>query len=242
VALPDSGLEDVAGSLKDRHGVQVFCHEMDLTEKDNPAKLHGWVQDRELSIRFLFNNAGTSYFSTFELSTLKENKRVIRLNIDALTAMTYVFLPDLKNQEKSYLLNVASLAGFFPMPCKAVYAASKAYVLNFTRALRQELKGTSVSVSALCPGGVYTSTATREVIKSQGFFGRISSYPPAYVAKIAMQRLLQGRAVINPGWMNGVFRFVTALAPTPLLIPFLYHRYYDGTHFKARSMGTMTEG
>lgn len=242
VALPDSGLEDVAKELKSQHGIEAFQREMDLTEAGNPAKLHRWVEELGLSIRYLFNNAGTSYFSTFDLSTLQENERVIKLNVDTLTTMTGLFLPDLKKQEKSYLLNVASLAGFFPMPCKAVYAASKAFVLNFTRALRQELKGSSVSVSVLCPGGVYTSTATSEVIKSQGFYGRISSHPPAYVAKVAIQRMFQGRAVITPGWMNGVFRFVTTLAPTPLLIPFLYHRYYDGKHFQARSMGTIPEG
>ncbi len=240
-ALPDSRLEDVAKSLKAQYGVEVCYQEMDLTENDNPLKLHQWVQDQELNISFLFNNAGTSYFSTFDLSTLKENERVIKLNVEALTQMTNLFLPDLKKQKKSYLLNVASLAGFFPMPCKAVYAASKSYVLNFTRAIRQELKGSSVSVSVLCPGGVYTSTSTQEVIKSQGFYGRISSYTPAYVAKMAVRQLLRGRAVIASGWMNTVFRVVTSVVPTPLLIPFLYNRYYDGNYFKARSIGTITQ-
>lgn len=241
VALPDSGLPDVAADLSERFGTEALYRETDLTEEDAPPRLLRWTQERRLSIAMLLNNAGTSYFSTFALSSLAENERVIELNVKSLTRMALLFLPELMKQKRAYLLNVASLAAFFPLPCKAVYAASKTYVLHFTRALRQELKDAPVSVSALCPGGVYTSTATVEVIKSQGFFGRMSSHQPEFVAGTAVEKLLQGKAVIVPGWLNRVFRVLTTSIPTSLVIPFLYKRYYDGKYFQARAAGMAAE-
>jgi len=240
-ALPDSGLKEAAAHVSNRYGTENLYRETDLLLPESPLGLLDWIRERGLSIHILINNAGTSYFSTFDLSSMSENEKVIELNITALTRMCLLFLPELKNREKSYLLNVASLAGFFPLPCKAVYAASKAYVLNFTRALRRELKDSPVSISALCPGGVYTNTATRQVIKSQGFFGSQSSHPPEYVAATAMMGMLSGRAVIVPGWLNRLFRFLTTTVPTPLLIPFLYRRYYDGTYFRGRAAETAVE-
>jgi len=149
VALPDSGLPRVAREVTERYGVQVAYVEMDLTAPGSPEALHRWIRDRQLPISVLINNAGVGYNRRFEDSTLRENESCILLNNLALVKITRLLLPELKRHPRAFVLNVASLAAFFPIPFMPVYAPSKAFIVNFSLALREEMRDTPVSVSAM---------------------------------------------------------------------------------------------
>jgi hypothetical protein len=202
VDLPSTGLPQVARDVAQRYGVRAEPLEMDLTAPGSPEALARWVADRDLPLAMLINNAGVGYNRRFVDSTLRENEACILLNDLALVKVTRLLLPALQRRRRAYVLNVASLAAFFPMPFMPVYGPSKTFVLHFSLALRAELRGTPVRVSVLCPNGVRTTPECRRKIDAHGLIGRLVSMDPQPVVTHAMRGLLAGRAIIVPGWIN----------------------------------------
>jgi short-subunit dehydrogenase len=217
VALPDSGLARVARNIAEQHEVQVEYIEMDLTAPGSPEALHEWIQDRQLPISVLINNAGVGYNSRFEDSTLHENESCILLNNLALVKITRLLLPELKRHPQAFILNVASMAAFFPIPFMPVYAPSKAFIVNFSLALREEMRDTSVSVSVVCPNGIRTNDACRSRIAAHGLIGELVSLNPDQVADEALRGLWAGKANIVPGLANRVILAVGRHAPNSLV-------------------------
>jgi len=224
-ALPETGLPEIASTLQRRYGIELQYREIDLRGAAGAQALFDWVRERGLSIRMLINNAGIGAHGPFRESFAERNRDMIELNIAALVHLTHLFLPELNRQPKAYILNVASLAAFYPMPFKSVYAPSKAFVLNFSLALRAELAGTAVSVSTLCPGGILTNEECRKLIAAQGFIGRISCHHPEQVARYALRQLRRGRAIIVPGLINKIARVLGSAAPLPLVQLFVRSRF-----------------
>ena len=202
VALPDSGLADVATAIELWHGVRVDCLELDLTERDAPERVAHWVTENRLPITVLINNAGVGYNSRFEDSTIEENEACILLNALATVKITRLLLPALMRRSRAYVLNVSSLSAYFPMPYMPVYAPTKSFVLNFSLALRSEVRDTAVRVSALCPNGIRTSVDACRKIEAGGLAARLTCMDAEDVARYAVARLLSGRSVIVPGWLN----------------------------------------
>jgi len=219
VALPDSGLPRVAREVTERYGVQVAYVEMDLTAPGSPEALHRWIRDRQLPISVLINNAGVGYNRRFEDSTLRENESCILLNNLALVKITRLLLPELKRHPRAFVLNVASLAAFFPIPFMPVYAPSKAFIVNFSLALREEMRDTPVSVSVLCPNGIRTNGECQQKIAAHGFIGNAVSLNPDQVARQAMQGMRAGKPIIVPGLINRVILAVGRHAPSSLVCP-----------------------
>jgi short-subunit dehydrogenase len=217
VALPDSGLARVARDIAERYGVRAEYIEMDLTAPGSPETLHGWIQDRRLPISVLINNAGVGYNSRFEDSTLHENESCILLNNLALVKITHLLLPELKRHPQAFVLNVASMAAFFPIPFMPVYAPSKTFIVHFSLALREEMRDTSVSVSVVCPNGIRTNDACRSKIVAHGFIGELVSMDPDQVAAKALRGLWAGKATIVPGLANRVILAAGRLAPSSLV-------------------------
>ena len=150
---------------------------------------------------------------------------IIDVNIKATMALTHLLLPELRKQEGAAVINVASLAAFYPMPAMAVYAASKSFILNFTLALRAELRDSAVRVSALCPAGMVTNRDTADQVKAQGFFGRITTWLPENVAEMAIRQALRGKAVIIPGLANRVIRLLGEAVPRRLVVNVIGKRW-----------------
>jgi len=219
VALPGSDLGGVARDIAERHQVRVEHLEMDLAAPGSPEALHRWIQDSRLPVSVLINNAGVGYNSRFEDSTLRENESCILLNNLALVKITRLMLPQLKHHPRAFILNVASLAAFFPIPFMPVYAPSKAFIVNFSLALREEMRHTPVSVSVLCPNGIRTNGECRTKIASHGFIGELVSMNPDQVAAEAMRGLWAGRPTIVPGFINRVILAVGRHAPSSLVCP-----------------------
>jgi short-subunit dehydrogenase len=217
VALPDTGLPIVAKYLSSKYDVAAVYREMDLTAPTSAEELYAWIRGEDMPVSMLVNNAGIGYPGLFEESELQRNEKVINLNVTALVRLSHLFLPELKKHRPAYILNVASLAAFYAMPYKPIYAPTKSFVLSFTLTLRSELSETPVRVSALCPGGILSNRRVREMIAGQGFWGRISSLDPDTVASRAVRGLVRGRGVIIPGWPNRLFLILGKLAPRSLM-------------------------
>ena len=214
VDLPCTGLPEISKQLAGRYHVAVVYRETDLLEPDSPRAIYRWIEDRKLRVNILVNNAGIGCH------------------------LTQVFLPELRAHDPSYILNVASLAAFYPMPFKPVYAPTKAFVLNFSLALRAELTGTSVRVSALCPGGIMTNEECRRLIAAQGFFGRISCHYPEEVARYAIRHMFQNKSIIIPGLVNKLARFLGGIIPLSVVQLFIRSRFGSCERAKGSAYGT----
>jgi short-subunit dehydrogenase len=230
VALPGTDLAEAASTLGQRYGVDVRCREIDLTEPDSPDALRSWIGGQRLAVNMLINNAGIGAHGPFSESDLERNRAMISLNISALVQLTQLFLPELMRHPQAYILNVASLAAFYAMPYKPVYAPTKAFVLNFSLALRAELAGTSVTVSVLCPSGIISNEECRKLIAAQGFIGRISCHHPEEVARYALGQTLRNRAVIIPGLLNKVARVIGVFFPLSLTQLFIRSRFDNNSN------------
>jgi short-subunit dehydrogenase len=134
---------------------------------------------------------------------------------------------------------VASLAAFFPMPWLPVYSSSKSFVLAFSLALREELRGSGISVSVVCPNGIRTNRGARELIAKQGLAGRLTCQYPEQVARAALRGLLAGRAVIVPGPVNRFLRFASGLVPRSLAMGVITRRW---TAEALRASGARRQG
>lgn len=216
VALPGSGLEHAAHNIAERFRVAVEHVEMDLTAPESPEALARWISDHGLDVSVLINNAGVGYNTRFDDSTLRENEACILLNNLALVKITRLLLPRLATRERAYVLNVASLAAFFPMPFMPVYAPSKAFILNFGLAIRQELARSAVSVSTLCPNGIRTNRECTAKIEGLGLAARMTCMDADQVARCAIEGMLADRAVIVPGFLNQIIRVAAAFVPRTL--------------------------
>ncbi len=240
-ALPASGLEQVAAELASRHGVRVEAFATDLTSPHGPEALAAWVSERRLPVSVLINNAGVSYNSRFEDSTLRENESCILLNDLALVKVTRLLLPELRRRERAYVLNVASLAAFFPMPYQSVYGPSKTFILNFSLALREELRASRISVSVLCPAGIPTTAASVRKIAVGGLMARATSASAERVAQVGTRQMLAGKAVIIPGFLNQIIAKVSRVAPLAVVYAVM-NRIYAKTARHGGSGGDGVEG
>jgi len=221
VALPDSGLEQVTAEIRERYGVLADCIAMDLTAEGSPEELYQWIVSKRVKLSVLINNAGVSPNVRFEDSTLSENEACILLNDLATVKITRLVLPELQRCSSARILNVASLAAFFPMPYMVVYSASKSFVLNFSLALRAELHRTPVHVSVLCPNGIRTNRDCQDRIAANGWAARLTCMDPDEVARYALRKMLKGTAVIVPGFINqcigASWKFVPQFAANHLI-------------------------
>ena len=213
VSLPDEGLNEVALAIAEKHKVKTVYFETDLSKLDSPEEVFNWTQSNGLDVNILINNAGVAGASVFEKSDLKYIDDRILLNIRSLVMLSRLFLPVLKTHQNSYILNVGSLAGFFPIPFKCLYSASKVFVLYFSKALRCELKGTGVSVSVLCPNGVRTNPTTNERINSHGKVGRLTLKSADLVARKGVDGMLKHKFVIIPGQINRFLLILQKIIP-----------------------------
>lgn len=204
IALQHEGLDIVANELSQKFGVLVDYFEVDLTEKKSAKKIHSWVIEKKYKVNFLINNAGMGGVGAFEEYSIEYINHMLDLNIIATTNLTHYFIPELKKNAPSHLLNNASMMANFPCPYKSIYAASKVYVKNFTSALRVELKPYNISVSVLQPGATPTNQIVINQIKKGGFFARISVTNVELVAKKAIRKTLRGKSIIVPGWKNRI--------------------------------------
>ena len=216
LARNTDALESLAGELRQAHKIETLVLTADLSRPETPARVFKELQGRGIKVDVLVNNAGFGANGAFATLPLQRQLAMIQVNITALTNLTGLFLPGMIERRGGGVLNVGSLAGFLPGPGMNVYYATKAFVLSFTEALAEELAGTGVTATALCPG----PTATN--------FGNIShgkkmrrlntpKMPAAAVASCGHRAFRRGRTLAIPGWQYHVLLLLLRFMPRRLV-------------------------
>jgi len=220
VARREQRLNELRDELRNRNAqLDVHVRAVDLCRKSQIDDLIAWLDQNEIDIDFLINNAGLGDYGSFATSDPQRDDRIIQVNVVAVTLLTRSLLPQMIARKRGAILNVSSSAGFLPIPGMAVYAASKAYVNNFSEALRAELRGTSVTVTALCPGPVHTEFG--DVAKRPG--GQPERGPElVYVsvektARDAIATVEADRPLVIPGFIMKLGMFLVRITPMRIL-------------------------
>lgn len=227
VARRHGPLAELAGELERDHGVRVEVLPTDLTDLEARRAIATSLADRQLKVSGLVNNAGFSTQGPIARSNPDREVAMIRTNVEAVAHLCSLFVPGMVEQGAGAVLNVASTAAFQPLPGQAGYAASKAFVLSYTHALRGELHGTGVSCTALCPGPVETGFAeaagfSEDDTKAMpGFMWR----PATEVARQGVEGMLSGKPVVIPGAPNKLSAIGGYLTPRRVLVPILARQH-----------------
>jgi uncharacterized protein len=222
-------LAAAAAGLERMYGVKVQHYACDLTDTDEREAF--WQHIRRSGLRFhmLINVAGLDFEGAFSERKVAELRTMIRLNIENTVEMTQRILLHRDPTQMLRIINVASLAAFYPMPIKAVYAASKRFLLDMSMALNQELRPSGVTITALCPAGMPTRPDCIELIEAQGFMGQITTRNVGDVVVRTIDLALKGRAVYIPGFINQVLWFAGSLVP-PAVLAALINRRWQKAH------------
>jgi short-subunit dehydrogenase len=224
-ALPGTGLPEVATRLRNRYGVAVEAIETDLSTKSGQESFLASVLAEGRPIGLLINNVGTASNGLFDLIPLENQRLCVELNIQSTMALTYGLIPRLAESEGAGILTVASLSALYPMPLFAVYAATKAFLLNWSLALRQELAPLGIKVCVLAPGGINTTAEIREKNRAQGLAGRLSCQEPEAVAEEALDRMPRAKGLLIPGHFNRILAFLGRFSPKNFTAAAIFKRW-----------------
>jgi short-subunit dehydrogenase len=205
VASNAGRLQAVADELA--RSVTVHTIAADLSQPGAAQKVHERVRSLGAEVDCLINDAGLGDHGLFAEADLAKQERMIAVNITALTALTRVFLPPMLERGRGHVLNVASVTGFLPGPLMSVYFATKHYVLALSEGLIEELRGSGVSVTALCPPPVRTSFSAAAQIAPTSYMATTRT-TPAEVARYGYRMMKRGKAVAV---YSPTYKFLTAL-------------------------------
>ena len=200
---------------------------MDLTREGATDELLDWLDREGITVSYLINNAGFGRGGCFEETSWREYQRMLQLNNQVLVELTYRILPQLRGCGGG-ILNLSSMEATLPLPYKTVYTGTKAFVYNFSLALREELRHEQVSVSVLCPGPVLTNEDGLKRLEAQGARAKLLVTTPDSIAPQAVKGMLAGRAVIVPGRLVRLLILISYLTPRPLrmrILEKLFRRY-----------------
>ena len=218
-------LATLAAALHGTYGVDVRWHACDLTEAAARAALFEALAGQRLAFWALINVAGIDHEGLFCAQAREHIRAILRLNIEGGVEMIHALLGLRDRQTTFRIINVASLAAFFPMPYKATYAASKRFLLDFSLALAEELAADDVTVTALCPAGLPTTAACLDAIAAQGWLGQITTQNIGSVAAKTLDAALRGRPVYIPGALNRLLRALGGLVPPALIARLVNKRW-----------------
>lgn len=223
--LSESSLALLAEGLSRLYNVEIQYHACNLTDLAAREALWETIRTGGFRFHFLINVAGIDHEGPFDERSPEELDAIVSLNVESVVAMTRRVLEFRDRARTLRIINVSSLAGFYPMPVKAVYAASKRFLLDFSLALHRELREHDVTVTALCPAGMPSNPRVIGSIDAQGFMGRITTKNVGFVAARTVERALAGRALYIPGTVNLFLRYLGGLVPPSIAAGFIGRRW-----------------
>jgi short-subunit dehydrogenase len=197
-------LEAIKKEVEGLHGVTALVVVQDLADPRAPLAIYDQVRAAGLEVDVLVNNAGFGMYGFFYQSDLQTELEMIQVNITALVHLTKLFVRDMVARKRGRILNVASTAGFQAGPLQPVYYASKAFVLSFTEAIANELHGTGVTATALCPGPTPTEFQKRANVGRVRGLRMMMRVNPDVVVRAGYQGMLKGKPVVVPGALNNI--------------------------------------
>lgn len=203
-------MQELAHELHTKHGTRCEIIPADLSDPLEPERVLKEIAAKGIQIELLINNAGFGVVGEVTQANVDRLLQLVRLNISALTELTYRLLPEMLERGHGAILNVSSLSAFQPVAYMGVYAASKAYVLHLSEALHCELQDRGITVTAVCPG--ITPTSFFDVAGAPGWLQKHSSLPVEYVVRKSLKALARRRQYYVPGWKNYLLTILVRLA------------------------------
>ncbi|MRS06017.1 SDR family NAD(P)-dependent oxidoreductase, partial [bacterium] len=220
--IPDGG--SFANRLAERFHISVEYRPCDLADDNAREKFLSDLKMEERVFWGLINVAGLDYEGAFLEKNRSQIGKILKVNVLATVDITHGVLSMRDPEQKFRLINVCSLAGYFPMPFKATYAASKGFLIDFSRAIREEIRSFG-SVTALCPAGMPTNVEDMRSMFAQGFWGLITSVNQDVVARRTLDAALKGRAVVIPGLLNQLIQLASSFVPLSLKVRYVSKRW-----------------
>lgn len=204
-------LKEMEEELAGLYGIKVVSYSCDLCKKENVLSLFNYVKSLNLNIDILINNAGVGFNGAFHELSWEKHVQTLEVNITSLTYLTHLVLGEMLRRGEGKILNVASTGAYQPGSYISVYYATKAYVLSFSQALRQEVKDKGIVITALCPG------ATRTQFSKRAGKGDLKIAMSAEkVAKLGYRGLMKNKAVVIPGIINKTMIAISKIAPSSM--------------------------
>lgn len=202
VARGEDKLNRIKAQFEKHAGIQVRVIAKDLSQPSAPQEIFDELQSNGVHVDMLVNNAGFTVYGPITETDAAQELQLLQVNIVALTHLTKLFVPGMVERGWGKVLNLASTAAFLPGPLMACYYASKAYVLSYSEAIANELKGTGVTVTALCPGPTETGFQKRGNLEDSRLFSGRNVMDARPVARIGYRALMKGQTVAIAGFSN----------------------------------------
>lgn len=215
VALPNADLKHLEAELANLPGCVFATLGLNLIEVDAVNQICSWLTAGGIRPKYLINNAGFGRGGLFENTPWAEYRTMMQLNNQVMVDLTYALLPVLK-QTRGGVMNMSSVEATLPLPYKTVYTGTKAFVYNYSLALREEFRYYGISVSVLCPGPTITNEDGLKRVKAMGTLAKIAVTMPEDIAGESIRGMLKGKAVIRPGFLVKLMAFLGKLFPRPI--------------------------
>ncbi len=217
-------LDKAKSILESTFHIHVEILPIDLSFDKSATEIAKWCTDHDIHLKVLCNVAGMGGSRDYLSLSLDSLRYMVRLNVESCMALSLVLLPLLEKNSPSYILNVASMAGFAPIPVKNMYSATKSAIVFFSYSLRYQLKDKHISVSCLCPGPVFTKPEIVKDTKAKlGKFGVKMALQPEYVGEVAVKKTLKRKLIIVPGTLAKISSVVIRILPRRWIVA-LYGR------------------
>jgi len=204
--------------LADTYGINVSVITEGLEKAGAAHRVYDEVKQLGIEVQYLVNNAGFNVYGDFQKTDLSEEVDMINLHITCTTEMMKLFIPDMVKNKYGRVMNLGSTGSFMPCPNDAVYAATKAYVLSISKGVNAELKGTGVSITALCPGSTKTEFARKAGMEHTLLF-KLFVMNPETVAHIGYKALMRRKPHVIAGIYNKILVLSSKLLPSFILTP-----------------------
>lgn len=217
VARSEQKLKQIADELKQKYGIAVKLIPKDLSTLNSPTEIFTELQKAGVKVDILINNAGFATYGFFSEIDIDAELQMMQLNMVTLTLLTKLFVKEMIKHKEGKILNVASTAAFQPGPLMAVYYATKAYVLSFSEAIANELEGSGVTVTALCPGPTESGFQSRANMESSKLVSGRQIMDAATVARIGYDGLMKGKTIVIPGLKNQLMTLSIRFTPRNLV-------------------------
>lgn len=236
--LSEPALNRIARGLSCGYDVEVKQFACDLTDPASRARMLTTANEVTPGFDCLINVAGLDFEGRFDEQRVEQIETMVRLNVESTLAVTHGVLQLRTIGRRFNIINVVSLAAFYPMPIKATYAASKRFLLDFSLALGEELCREGVQVTALCPAGMPTRKECIDAIAAQGMMGQLTTLDVGRVAYQTLEGALKEQKLIIPGWINRWMVVAGSLIPRSMLVRMIHQRW-GAVRDQRRAVGTL---
>ncbi len=217
VARSEDQLKTNTTAIARNYGVKALYFKADLSDYSQVVGLSNYIRENELMIEILVNNAGFGDYGWFKETSWQKEYQMMQLNVLALTHLTKEIIPSMIKIGQGRILNISSVAGFFPGPKMAVYSATKAFVSSFSRALNLELKSDGITSTVLCPGPTRTGFAGAAGMSESKLFNTMPLASAEHVARKGYKAMMKGKAMMIPGFLNKLMICISKLIPVKWL-------------------------